>query len=305
MRKFGVQLNALRAFEAAARLSSFSRAAEELCVSHSTISHHILGLEESLGTKLFERKNRRVFLTTSGEKLFPTLKTSFDEIALALDDARSDVPQKVLNVTVTPSFANKWLVPRLWNFQNQHPDVEIRISSSLKKADFKRDGFHVGIRAGFGNWPKLSSELLMPIHMSPVCSPKLLERREALNCPKELLDFKLLHADVSYGVGIKSEWQEWFSAMGLPHINCSGGLSFQDPGLAIQAAINGLGIAIGYVELAEDDIASGRLVRPFAADVEHPWSYYIVTPVDDAASPQSFSFCEWIRTQAAFTQTHR
>ena len=297
MRRFGLHLNSLRAFEAAARLSSFSRAAEELHVSHSTISHHVKGLERGLGVELFYRRNRRVVLTTAGETLFPILKSSFDGISSTLETIKQTSDRAPLRVTVTPSFANKWLVPHLRHFQEDYPGIEVQLQSSLELADFSHDRLDLGVRTGRGEWPGLKADLLMPIHMSPLCSPNLLEGRDGIASLGELQDFTLIHADVSAGIGIESEWREWLLAAGAGDIDCSRGPSFHDPGLAIQAAIDGLGIAMGYVELATIDIAEGRLIQPFATEVQHPWSYYIVVPDGSVGDLQTEIFCDWLRAE--------
>jgi len=297
MRRSHLHLNALRAFESAARLSSFSRAADELNISHSTISHHVKGLENALGVDLFVRKNRKVVLTNSGEALFPVLKSSFDQISASLDKLQVDQNDNALKVTMTPSFANKWLVPRLRRFQTSYPDVEVQLQPSLDLLNFNRDGIDVGIRTGLGNWPGMRSELLMPVHMTPFCSPKLLEAGGDIKTVEDLRRFTLLHADVSLGIGFESEWREWLKAMGAHDVVGMYSLSFHDPGLALQAAIDGLGIAMGYAELAVDDVENGRLVRPFAEEVKHPWSYYIVTVEGDNRNDQISKFCEWLRDE--------
>ena len=297
MRRFGLHLNSLRAFEAAARLLSFSQAAKELHVSHSTISHHVKGLERALGVALFIRQNRRVELTSAGEALLPVLKNSFDCISAALETIRQSSDRKALKVTVTPSFANKWLIPHLRRFQENYPGIEVQLQSSLELADFGQDDIDLGVRTGRGEWSGLRAELLMPIHMAPVCSPGLLEGRGAIVSPDELSDFTLIHADVSPGIGIESEWRAWLTAVDAGDFDCSHGLSFHDPGQALQAAIDGLGVAMGYIELAAGDLAEGRLIRPFAESVQHPWSYYIVTPEDHVGDEQTAIFCDWLRTE--------
>lgn len=298
MRHFGLHLNALRAFEAAARLLSFSRAAEELNVSHSTISHHIKGLEKTFGMDLFLRRNRRVTLTTAGETLFPVLENAFNEISLTVAMLKEKSEKEPLKVTVTPSFANKWLMPRMPCFRKEHPGIEVQLLPSLSLAEFRRVSMDVGVRTGWGKWPGLKSELLTPVHMTPLCSPGLLEGRDRPESPEDLDSFTLIHADVSSKAGIKSEWREWLMAAGARNVDYTRGPSFHDPGLALQAAIDGLGVTMGYVELAETDIAEGRLVRLFETDVRHPWSYYIVVPDDRDGDPQTAVFCEWLRSQA-------
>jgi len=299
MRRFRLHLNALRAFEAAARLSSFSRAAEELHVSHSTISHHVKGLEKALGLELFFRRNRGVELTNAGETLFPVLKSSFDRISSTLETIRQRKDKAPLRVTATPSFANKWLIPRLRRFQEVHPGIEVQLQSSLELADFNRERLDVGIRTGWGEWPGLQAELLTPIHMTPVCSPRLLEGPSGIASPHDMRDFTLIHADVSPGIGILSEWHEWLAAAGASQVDCTHGLSFHDPGMALQAAVDGLGVAMGYVELASIDLAEGRLARPFKKEIRHPWSYYIVIPEDNVGDLQTGIFCDWLRAEIA------
>lgn len=299
MRRFGLHLNSLRAFEAAARLSSFSRAADELSVSHSTISHHVKGLETALGVALFERRNRSVVLTKPGEILFPVLEKSFDNILVALDLLRQSGDKAGLKVTATPSFANKWLVPRLRHFRELHPATEVELQTSLNLANFEKDRLDIGVRTGTGEWPGLQSELLMPIHMTPVCSPDLHSGGSPVIDPGGLHKFTLIHADVSPGTGIESEWAEWLTAAGATYAGSAKGLNFHDPGLALQAAIDGLGIAMGYLELAAVDIAAGRLVQPFRQVVRHPWSYYIVRPAGQATHRDAEIFREWLRTEAA------
>ena len=297
MPQFGVHLNALRAFEAAGRLSSFSRAGDELRVSHSTISHHVRGLEESLGVELFERRDRKVVLTAAGADLLPTLTRSFNAIADSLNTLRSDGPDDAVRVTVTPSFASKWLMPKLGRFHSGNSEIDVQLTSSLALDDFAGGKFNVGIRAGNGRWRGFKSEMLMPIRMTPLCSPVLLSDDLSLDNPDSLRDYTLLHADVGEGSIVQSEWSEWLKQIGASDIDCSGGLSFHDPGLALQAAIDGLGIAIGYLELARDDILAGRLVQPFEATITHPWSYYLITPSNQRSSREVQLFCQWLRSE--------
>lgn len=295
--RIGVHLNGLRAFEAAARLSSFSKAAEELHVSHSTVSHHVKGLEQALGMALFIRQNRKVVLTEAGRTLLPVLRESFDRIAQQLEQLKHRESTATLRVAVTPSFATKWLVPRLNKFRTAHPDIDLLLKPSLGLMDFRLDRFDVGIRAGLGEWSGLKTELLMSIHMSPLCSPQLLADAENLPGPESVLQQTLLNADTGESSGSSWEWQAWLNAMGVMNYDKPRQLSFEDPALALDAAINNLGIAMGYVELAADDIESGRLTQPFAAQIVHPWSYYIVIPEDNSEHPQADTFCEWLRAE--------
>lgn len=299
MHRIGVHLNALRAFEAAGRHSSISRAAEELRVSHSTVSHHVRGLEQALGVELFERRGRSVILTRNGTALLPILSESFDAIAAALNAVTPSVKSKALRVTVTPSFANKWLVPNLRRFRTEHSNIDVQLTSSLALADFRRDKIDIGIRSGAGDWPGVDSELIMPIHMTPLCSPALLAEHGDIDNPQSLRKFTLLHADVARGSGIESEWRAWLQAVGADDVNCGGGLSMHDPGLALQAAVDGLGIAMGYVELAQRELANGRLIAPFEMQIAHPWSYYVVTAKGKADNQKVSVFRNWLRKEVA------
>jgi LysR family glycine cleavage system transcriptional activator len=303
MHRIGVHLNALRAFEAAGRLSSISRAAEELRVSHSTISHHVKGLEQALGVALFERRDRAVILTETGAALLPVLSESFDAMSTALHTIRPPENSTELRVTVTPSFANRWLVPNLRQFRAQHGDVDVQINSSLSLMDFRRDDFDIGIRSGDGNWSDVNAELLMHITMTPLCSPALIDEVGAIRGPQCLRDFTLLHADVSPECGIESEWGAWLEAAGADDIELDRGLSLHDPGLALQAAVDGLGVAMGYVQLAQRELADGRLVAPLDIRIEHPWSYYAVTAKNRRPSRAADAFLAWLATESAQTAT--
>lgn len=298
MRRYNIHLNALRAFESAARLSSFSKAADELHISHSTISHHIKGLESGLGVELFSREKRNVVLTQEGEMIFPVLRESFDAISEVLGKVQRNTKTRELNVTVTPTFANKWLVGHLKSFQEMHPNVRVRLHATMELVDFNKENIDIGIRTGTGNWPGLKSILLMPTHMTPLCSPSLLKGHKGKFGINDLRNLTFIHADVSRGTGIESEWREWLDSNGGQDLECDDGLHFHDPGLALQAAVDGLGVAMGYVELARHDIEENRLVRPFDFQTAHPWSYYIVTPEDNPGDSLTSEFSDWLIKEA-------
>jgi len=297
MRRYGIHLNALRAFEAAARLSSFSRAGNELNVSHSTISHHIKGLEQELGVKLFHRENRQVALTAEAEKLFHVLQKSFDEISTALEAFPNNRRLEALKVTVTPSFANKWLIPHLRWFRTAHPEIEVQVKPSLKLNDFASEKLDVGVRTGFGKWQGLKSQHLMSVTMTPLCSRSYLEERGGEITLDTICESTLIHADVIPGTGIESEWLEWLSIAKISHVEPQKNLSVQDPGLALLAAKDGLGIAMGYLELAAAEIAKGELIQPFPIVAAHPWSYYVVTPENNVGDTRVNTFCEWLKRE--------
>ncbi|MCP4327455.1 MAG: transcriptional regulator GcvA [Alphaproteobacteria bacterium] len=290
-------MNALRAFEASARQQSFSKAAEELCVTHSAISQQVKQVEELLGTKLFHRTNRGVKLTGSGETLLPILIESFDRIGETLDGLIKGEEKSTISVTTTPSFATKWLLPRLGRWHRSHDGLAIHLQPTLQFLDLTKDEADVGIRCGVPPWKGLVADLLLPIHMGPVCSPSILEGGRGLRTPRDVLEFTLIHADIT-GHELGEEWETWLSAVGLSDIGKLDGLSFHDPNLALQAAVDGLGMAMGYLELAEHDISTSRLVCPFDQIVQHRFSYYFVCSEARVDQPKVRAFREWIRTES-------
>lgn len=291
-------LNALRAFEASARHLNFSKAADELCVTHSAISQQVRQLESLLNLALFERTNRGVELTGSGRMLLPIVSSSFGRIGDALGGLMDVRNERSICVTTTPTFAATWLVPRLKRWRERHPGVAVHLKPSLEMLRIGGDDIDVGVRCGVPPWPGLAADLLLPIHMTPVCSPAFL-KGDGLANPADLLRFPLLHADVG-GHEFGEEWRTWLFAAGIEDIPRFEGLSFHDPGLALQAAIDGLGIAIAYDELAAAEIASGRLVKPFPLTVRHAFSYYVVYPEARRHDALIGSFRRWaiFETQA-------
>jgi len=290
-------LTSLRAFESAARQRSFSKAAEELAVTHSAVSHQIKQLEVQLGTALFLRSNRGVKLTGAGETLLPVVGESLDRVAAALDGLIRPAQGGFLTVTATPSFAAKWLVPRLSRWRARNGDLGIHLVPTLRMLEFAKDEADIGVRCGLPPWPGLQAEFLLPVTMTPVCSPALLAEGAALRRPRDVLNHSLIHADVT-GHVLGEEWRTWLEAAGAGEVGGLAGLSFHDPGPAMQAAIDGLGIAIGYLELAEADLAAGRLVRPFAQQVRHGFSYYLVYPAARRREPGIAAFRAWILKEA-------
>ena len=293
-----LNLNALRAFEAAARHLNFSRAAEELLVTHAAVSHQIRQLEEQLGVRLFERTSRGVELTHSGAALLPETTASFDRLATTLDSLSLKPSTKTLSITTTPSFASRWLVPRLPSWRKASGDsIDVTLIPTLQMLDLTKGEADVAIRCGIPPWPDLSQHLLLPIHMTPVCSPGLLKGTEPPKHPADLLDHTLLHADVGpHPLG--TEWQSWFNAADLRVQRRLPGLSFQDPALSMQAAINGVGFAMGYVELVSADLAFGRLAQPFELVVQHDFSYYVAYSTKRANDPTVVAFREWVLAEA-------
>ncbi|MFT5219296.1 MAG: LysR family glycine cleavage system transcriptional activator [Planctomycetota bacterium] len=288
--------NALRAFEAAARYASVTAAAKELGVTHSAISHQIKRLEEILGVALFQRTNRGLIITRDGAALLPTLSDSFDRIVATLNNIGNRDIAGAIQVTSTPTFASKWLLPRLSDWYTNPDASRIHLLPSLDLLDFKSGNIDFAIRCGIPSWPGLAHELLMPIDLIPVCSPDYAKRSRAPHTPEDLLEHNLIHADLGdHGLG--EEWQDWLKGCGMKDEIKLQGLSFQDPALAMQAAADGLGVAIGYHQLIDHDLGSGKLVTFFNRTVRHRYAYYLVYDVNRKKDKPLQQFQRWITNQ--------
>ncbi|MBC6440179.1 MAG: LysR family transcriptional regulator [Rhodospirillales bacterium] len=293
MNRSALHLNALRTFEAAARHLSFSRAAEELHVTHSAISHQIRRLEETLGHALFVRTNRGVSLTEAGATLLPVLGDAFDCIGTTLDGLAGPPDGTAIKVTTTPTFAAKWLIPHLADWSRQEPTAPVHLDPTLSFVEPAGLAADVAIRSGIPPWPGLEAELVRPITLSPVCRLDVAQRLGSEPDAGDLLSQTLIHADIA-GHDLGEEWRWWLEAQGVTVPTDLPGLSFRDPNLAFQAAIDGVGLAMGYLELAARDLDDGRLVRPFAASVRHPFSYYLVYRDDRIGKPTLAAFRNWL-----------
>jgi LysR family glycine cleavage system transcriptional activator len=282
-------LTGLRAFEAAARHLSFTKAAAELGVTQTAISHQIRRLEEQLGLKLFVRGTRQVMLTREAQGFLPAVRRAFDDLRRASAELTRPGRASVLTVTTLPSFAAKWLVPRLAGFQEAHPEVEVRVSTSSQLVDFRRDDIDVGLRYGKGDWPGLRADWLMSEDVFPVCSPRLLEGPHPLRTPDDLAHHTLLH-EISY----REDWRMWLTAAGRPDLTGARMLSFDLQVSAIQAAIDGLGVALGRSATVEADLAAGRLVKPFDISLPADAGFYIVALRERAEEPKIRAFRDWL-----------
>jgi LysR family transcriptional regulator, glycine cleavage system transcriptional activator len=289
-------LNGLRAFEAAARHLSFTRAASELNVTQTAISHQIRRLEDQLGKRLFVRKSRALALTSEARDYLPAVRTAFDDLRRATARLRRPDPEGLLIVSTTASLAAKWLVTRVASFQDAHPEIEVRITTSPHLVDFQREEVDMAVRYGRGNWPGLRTQWLMAEDIFPVCSPALMSGTKPLSRPEDLAHHTLLHTTVG-----REDWQLWLTAAGLPvSLALRRGLSFDQPFMALQAAMEGLGIALGRTRLVDADIAAGRLVVPFDVKLPADAGYYIVAPEETADLGRISLFRDWlIRSVAA------
>ncbi len=283
-------LNGLRAFEAAARHLSFTNAALELNVTQTAISHQIRRLEEELGLRLFVRQNRALALTPKAAEYLPGIRAAFQDLRFATDRLLRKDDDKVLTISLMTSLATKWLLPRLSGFQERHPQIDVRITTSSDLVDFRRGDVDAAIRYGRGQWKDLHADWLMADQMFPVCSPKLLEGKDGLKKPEDLARFTLLHSS-----GYTDDWRLWIAAAGLPSsIANNPSLTFDLSFMTVQAAVDGIGVAIGHTAFVEDDIGNGRLVAPFDMILPEEAGYYFVTPQENARVPKIAAFREWL-----------
>ena len=284
-------LNALRAFEAAGRHLSFTRAGAELNVTQAAISHQVKALEEHLGRPLFRRLNRALLLTEDGQTYLAELRPVFDMIDAATARLAAGDARGVLTVSVPPSFAAKWLVPRLGRFRAVHPEIDLRLAPSADLVEFTRDDVDIGIRHGSGVYPGLHVVRFLQEEFFPVCSPDLL-MRWPLRTPSDLQHHTLLHDD-GY-----APWSAWLRAAGAARVEAERGPIFLDSSLSLVAAAGGQGVVLARGELAATDLAEGRLVRPFALGLPPEFAYYIVCPEAYADRPKVRAFREWLLEEA-------
>jgi LysR family glycine cleavage system transcriptional activator len=284
-------LNGLRAFEAAARHLSFTNAASELNVTQTAISHQIRRLEEELGTRLFVRQNRALALTPEAKNYLPGVRAAFNDLKLATDRLLRRDNDHVLTVSTLASLAAKWLLPRLSSFQEARPGIDVRITTSTALVDFKSGDVDAAIRYGRGHWPGLRSDWLTADQLFPVCSPALLTGDKPLRRPEDLAQWTLLHSSGGYD----DDWRLWLTAAGLPaNISKQPGLTFDLILMTVQAAIDGIGVAIGRTSYVEADIAKGRLVVPFDITLPADAGFYLVSPEARADSPKLSAFRQWL-----------
>src|SRR3984957_10025373 len=284
-------LNGLRAFEAAARHLSFTVAASELNVTQTAISHQIRRLEEELGIRLFVRQNRALELTPEAKDYRPGVRAAFNDLRAATDRLKHRDSDNVLTVSTLASLAAKWLLPRLTAFQEAHPGIDVRITTSSGLVVFKGGDVGAGIRYGRGHWPGLRADWLMADQLFPVCSPALLSGDKPLRCPEDLADRTLLHSSGGYD----DDWRLWLTAAGLPpNISKQPGLTFDLIFMTVQAAIDGIGVAMGRTSYVEADIAKGRLVVPFKITLPADAGFYLVSPQASADTPKLSAFRQWL-----------
>ena len=289
-------LNGLRAFEAAARYLSFTKAAEELHVTAAAVSQHVKTLEDYFGVQLFRRLTRALMLTDAGQSVLPVLQEGFDKLAEADRLLRNRHDERVLTVSVPPSFGAKWLVPRLERFRQAYPEYDVRIDATDVKVDFKQDNTDIALRFGRGHYKGLVAENLLSEFVILVCSPVLQRGEHPLRKPEDLRHHTLLHIEWRLEDEAAPNWRMWLRAAGVEHISADRGPRFSLESMAIQAAIEGQGVALVSSAIAQDDIAQGRLIRPFPDTVnqETEFSYYVVYPKNYLERPKVRAFRDWV-----------
>src|SRR5947209_14711021 len=285
-------LNALRAFEAAARSESFTRAAEELCVTQGAVSHQVKSLEETLGIKLFNRERQRLIITDAGREYLNVVRDALARIAAGTEHVLQRQNPGLLTVSTSPDFAAKWLVNRLGRFAEAHPEIDLRVSATMHHVDFVREEVDVAVRHGDGNWPGLDAVRLCNEQLFAVCSPKLLSGRGRLARPSDLARAPLLHLDDG------KAWAQWFEAAGVAPPQRPHGLTLNRASMLIDAAIGGQGVALARTALAASDLISGRLVRPFELALKLSKTYWIVCPKAASAKPKIATFRDWLLREA-------
>jgi LysR family transcriptional regulator, glycine cleavage system transcriptional activator len=286
-------LNALKSFEAAARYESFTRAAEELCVTQAAVSQQVKALEAELGLKLFNRERQRLKITDAGRDYLMVIRDALDHIAAGTERLVQRQSAGTLTVSASPDFAAKWLVHRLARFSEAHPGIDLRISAAMRHVDFAREDVDLAVRHGDGDWPGLHVTRLCSEHLFAICSPKLLTGRNRLREPSDILKWPLLRLDEH------KAWEKWFALAGVAAPETLQGPVLNQASMVIDAAIDGQGIALARTTLAAWDLINRRLVRPFDVSWRLAKTYWIVCPKATAKVTKISRFREWLLAEAA------
>ncbi|MDB5924877.1 MAG: transcriptional regulator [Betaproteobacteria bacterium] len=292
MRRRLPSLNALKAFEATARHESFTKAAQELFVTQGAVSQQVKALEADLGLRLFRRERQRLIITEAGRAYLEVVRDAFDRLGAGTERLLQRQKSGVLTITTSPDFAAKWLVHRLGRFSEAHPEIDLRVSASIQHVDFAREDFDLAIRHGTGQWPGLHVTRLCTEKLFPVCSPQLLKGPGALRSPRDIKRHRLLYTNSADG------WARWLAHVGVDGVDFTRGTLFNQSSMAMDAAIDGQGIALARTALASWDLICGRLARPFADALEAPYAYFIVCPQSAADLPKISTFRNWLLREA-------
>jgi LysR family glycine cleavage system transcriptional activator len=279
----------LRFFEAAARHLNFTQAAKEMHVTHGAVSQRIKRLEDHLGTPLFQRSGRRMLLTDEGRRLLERVRAAINEITEGIRAIQPRDRERILTISTVPCFAAYWLLPRLADFNEQHPEIQVTIRATRSLTDFTRDRVDMAVRFGPGKWAGLTSIKLYDEELIPVCSPMFRGGRLP-RAPADLLKMPLLHDE-------RQPWSIWFEAVGLDYRDAGQEPRYSEENLLLPAAIAGLGVALARASLVEGDLASGRLLRLFSRSVPTRYSYFIVYPPGSDAVGKIKVFQQWLLEQ--------
>lgn len=282
-------LSTLRLFEAAGRHLSFKLAAEELCLTPSAVSHGIQSLEAWLGTPLFVRGHRSLALTEAGAAYLPGVQGAIETLAKATEAVPGRRPGGRLAVSVAPSFGLRWLIPRLPRFSAKHPDIEVTVDTAQRQVAFPRDGVDLAIRMGRGDWPELEACCLVREALQPVCAPALAER---IRSPADLARVAQLRV-----VTVADDWESWFALAGLPAVTAERTLGFDNLHMALEAAIQGLGVVMGRLPLMAADLAAGRLRAVLGPPRPCPTGYWLVSGRGSPPRPEATAFRTWIQRE--------
>ncbi len=306
-------LNALKAFEATARHLSVKKAAVELNVTPAAVSHQIRTLEEYLDIRLFHRHNRALELTDAARACLPKLREGFDCLAQAVERLRTHTSGGMLTVSAAPSFAARWLMPRLHRFIAAHHEIDVRISARMRRASIDGkvdvaeratietwlDDSDVAILYGHGHYPGLEVHKLLALTVTPICSPQIMSGAHPLRTPEDLQHHMLLHDDTGEMYDGESFWAVWLKAAGVTGIATQHGARFSHAVLAFEAAMDAVGVVVSMPELAAEDLAAGRLIMPFAQQVPLASAYYMVCEEQAKTRPAVVAFCNWLIAEAA------
>ena len=271
---------------------SFTAAAQELNVSQTAISHQVRKLEEQLGIKLFERTGTSISLTDAGAKIMTAAGDSFDNLDRAVSRVQAEHSENILTISVTPSFASKWLVRRLGRFWHKYPEIQLRIHHSLELVDFSSDDIDLAIRAGNGDWSGAVTKLPLALELYPICHPSILTGRYPLKEPGDLKHYNLLHED-NY-----EDWTRWLGSVDVKDIDPKSGYVMNDSNSLGIAVENGQGVALGRSALIESDLLSGIVSKPFEHSIPSPFDYYLVCPKANLEKLTVMAFREFVLKEA-------
>jgi LysR family glycine cleavage system transcriptional activator len=295
-------LNSLRAFEAAGRHLSFKMAADELRVTPAAVSQQVKLLENHFGLPLFVRLTRALRLTDAGRQLLPAATDGFDTLAEGVEGVATSDDRGILTVSISASFGAKWLVPRLEGFRLANPNFDVRVDVTDRLVDLHRENVDVAFRYGTGGYVGLESQPLLSEFMIPVCSPELIAGTDALRAPDDLRHHTLLHIDWRFESDAAPVWSMWLKAAGVYGVDADRGPRFTEEAMGVQAAIDGAGVVLASSIVVADDIAKGKLVRPFASmQRATTFTYFLVHRRDKANDPRVIAFNNWVKSEFSKT----